>query len=71
MPVKRERISALFDHQGFSSRGSVFFVQNPGLGAGHADGRLSRKQIVHKLKCATRGADAELRTLCRRGVIPA
>ncbi len=70
MSVKREPISALFDHRGCGSRGQVFFMQSPGLGAGHSNGRLSRKQVVQQLQRVTKGADAQLRTLCQRGVVP-
>lgn len=70
MSVKREPISALFDHQGCGSRGQVFFMQSPGFGAGHSDGRLSKRRVGEQLKRVTKGADAQLRVICRHGVVP-
>lgn len=70
MSVKRERISTLFDHRGIQVRGAVSFVRSFRFGESLSAGHQRRGHASQQLQRVAKGADVELRTLCRRGIIP-
>mgnify|MGYP000884958896 CR=1 FL=1 len=70
MSVKRERISACFDSQGLCIKGRDLFVRDPHLDKGSSAGHLKRRNESQQLQRVAKGADVELRKLCRRGIVP-